>query len=102
MTTDLKRRLQDHNSAISKWTKYRGPWKLVWSQVCSSISEARKLENKLKRQGRGSGFYRMIGLTFPSRLIIRQLRQLPDRGFKSRPPTNQRRWQVARLGQHAD
>ncbi|MBV9877843.1 MAG: GIY-YIG nuclease family protein [Verrucomicrobia bacterium] len=32
MTTDLDRRLVDHNSGISKWTKYRGPWKLVWNQ----------------------------------------------------------------------
>ena len=61
MTTGLEQRIIDHNNGISKWTNYRGPWKLVWSQACASISEARKLENKLKRQGRGSGFYRMIG-----------------------------------------
>ena len=66
MTTDLEQRLQDHNMGISKWTKCRGPWKLVWSLECASISEARKLEDKLKRQGRGNGFYRMIGLTPPS------------------------------------
>jgi len=66
MTTDLQQRLIDHNSGISRWTKYRGPWKLIWSQECATIGEARKLENKLKRQGRGSGFYRMIGLTPPS------------------------------------
>jgi predicted GIY-YIG superfamily endonuclease len=66
MTTDLEERLADHNGGVSKWTKYRGPWKLVWSQPCVSIGEARKLENKLKRQGRGIGFYRMIGLTPPS------------------------------------
>ena len=66
MTTDLQQRLIDHNSGISRWTKYRRPWKLIWSQECATIGEARKLENKLKRQGRGSGFYRMIGLTPPS------------------------------------
>ncbi|MBV9732737.1 MAG: GIY-YIG nuclease family protein [Verrucomicrobia bacterium] len=66
MTTDLVERLVDHNTGVSKWTKYRGPWKLIWSRQCASVSEARKLENKLKRQGRGSGFYRMIGLTPPS------------------------------------
>ena len=63
---DLGQRLRDHNEGVSKWTKYRGPWKLVWSQECPTIGEARKLENKLKSQGRGSGFYRMIGLTPPS------------------------------------
>jgi putative endonuclease len=66
MTTDLEERLLDHSNGVSKWTKYRGPWKLRWSQECESISEARKLENRLKRQGRGSGFYRMIGLPPPS------------------------------------
>jgi predicted GIY-YIG superfamily endonuclease len=66
MTTDLEERLSDHNNGVSKWTKHRGPWSVVWSQQCPTIGEARKLENKLKRQGRGSGFYRMIGLTPPS------------------------------------
>ena len=66
MTTDLEKRLKDHNSGISKWTKHRGPWKLIWSHQCPTIGEARKLENQLKRQGRGSGFYKAIGLTPPS------------------------------------
>jgi putative endonuclease len=65
MTTDLNRRLRDHNSGVSRWTKLRGPWTLIWNQECASIGDARKLENKLKRQGRGSGFYRMIGLPPP-------------------------------------
>ena len=33
MTTDLEERLIDHNTGVSKWTKYYGPWKLVWSQL---------------------------------------------------------------------
>jgi putative endonuclease len=66
MTTDPEQRLSDHNNAVSKWTKHRGPWRIVWLQQCPTIGEARKLENTLKRQGRGNGFYRMIGLTPPS------------------------------------
>ena len=66
MTTDLQLRLIDHNTGVSKSTKYHGPWKLVWSQEYPTIGEARKVENKLKRQGRGTGFYRLIGLTPPS------------------------------------
>jgi putative endonuclease len=66
MTTDLEGRLKDHNSGISRWTKHRGPWKLVWSHECATIGQARKLENQLKRQGRGNGFYNAIGLTPPS------------------------------------
>jgi len=66
MTTDLADRLSDHNNGVSKWTKYRGPWKLIWSQECATISEARRLESRLKRQGRGNGFYKLSGLTPPS------------------------------------
>src|SRR6266446_5002524 len=62
MTTELETRIAGHNSGVSKWTSDRGPWRLVWSQQCPSVGEARKLENKLKRQGRGSGFYRITGL----------------------------------------
>ena len=62
-TTDLDQRLMDHNTGISTWTRYRGPWTLVWHREVSTISEARKLENMLKRQGRGEGFYRITGLS---------------------------------------
>jgi putative endonuclease len=65
-TTDLAQRLIDHNSGVSTWTRHRGPWKLVWHREVADLSEARKLENLLKRQGRGSGFYRMTGLPKPS------------------------------------
>ena len=62
MTTDLDQRVRDHNDGISKWTKHRGPWDLVWSQECATIGEARKLENKIKHQGRGDGFFKLTGL----------------------------------------
>jgi len=47
ITTDLTQRLEDRNGGVSKWTNHRGPWKLIWSQACPSVGEARKLENKL-------------------------------------------------------
>ena len=62
MTTDLDQRVRDHNDGISTWTKNRGPWNLVWSNECTTIGEARKLESKLKRQGRGDGFFKLTGL----------------------------------------
>jgi predicted GIY-YIG superfamily endonuclease len=65
-TTDLPQRLHAHNAGVSTWTRLRGPWSLVWSRECVSLGEARKLENLLKRQGRGAGFYRITGLTKPS------------------------------------
>jgi putative endonuclease len=61
-TADLGRRLQQHNTGVSQWTRDRGPWTLVWQSEAGSLSEARKLELLLKRQKGGSGFYRITGL----------------------------------------
>jgi len=58
---DVSRCLEDHNTGVSKWTKYRGPWRLVWTSGTMPLGEARKLENLLKRQKGGDGFYRMTG-----------------------------------------
>ena len=62
MTTDLDERLEAHNCGKSKWTKSRGPWELVWESECATVSEARRLERKLKRQHGGNGLKRFIGL----------------------------------------
>ena len=59
-------RVQQHNDGISKWTKGKGPWSLQWTSEAMSLSDARKLENRLKRQGRGSGFYTITGLPRPA------------------------------------
>ena len=62
ITDDLTRRLLQHNTGKSKWTKSRGPWRLVWQTSELSYSQARKLENKLKRQKGGDGFYKITQL----------------------------------------
>ena len=63
VTENVNHRLSGHNSGISKWTKGKGPWILVWQRKFSSLSEARKFENLLKRQKGGSGFYNLTGLS---------------------------------------
>ena len=62
VTDDVARRLGDHNSGVSKWTKKFRPWVLAWQQGPMTLSEARKLENWLKRQKGGNGFYTFTGL----------------------------------------
>ena len=56
-TTDVERRLRQHNDPeyqLSKTTKrIEGPWKLIWSEVCSDRSEATLLERKIKKRGIG-------------------------------------------------
>jgi putative endonuclease len=59
-------RLQQHNSGISQWTRHRGPWSLVWTSEPLSLSDARKLENRLKAQKGGAGFWALTGLEPPS------------------------------------
>jgi putative endonuclease len=56
-------RLSQHNVGVSKWTKGKGPWVLRWTSEAMPITDARKLENLLKRQKGGAGFYRLTGLT---------------------------------------
>ena len=55
-------RLVEHNLGVSQWTRHRGPWRLVWQSESLTLSSARKLENFLKRQKGGDGFYRFTGL----------------------------------------
>ena len=60
ITDDVARRIRQHNSGDSKWTKAKGPWKLVWQSDELSLSEARKLENRLKRQKGGHGLFHLV------------------------------------------
>ncbi|MEO0509349.1 MAG: GIY-YIG nuclease family protein [Verrucomicrobiota bacterium] len=78
LSADVVERLHQHNNGESKWTSRYCPWELVWASDELSLSEARKLENKLKRQGRGSGFYSITGL---DRLNLRPL--LEEKGISA-------------------
>jgi len=54
ITTDLDRRLQEHNEGRkgAKATRAGRPWEIVYKTPCGSRSEALKLEARLKRLGR--------------------------------------------------
>jgi predicted GIY-YIG superfamily endonuclease len=41
LSEDVAERLREHNSGISKWTKARGPWALVWTSQPVTLTEAR-------------------------------------------------------------
>ncbi len=62
LSSDVPSRLDQHNHGVSKWTKGKGPWELLWTSEAMSLSNARKLENRLKRQKGGAGFYPITGL----------------------------------------
>ena len=54
-TTDIDRRLQQHNDPeyhLSKTTKrFEGPWKLICSYECLNRGKAMALEKKIKKRG---------------------------------------------------
>jgi len=54
VTTDLKRRIEEHNTSIlgAKYTKGRRPVKLVYSITKKDKSEAQKEECRIKKLSR--------------------------------------------------
>jgi len=49
LSDDVARRVEQHNTGQSRWTKGRGPWTIFWQSDELTLSEARKLENRLKQ-----------------------------------------------------
>ena len=55
VTTDLARRLQQHNGQLAggaRYTQPRRPVALVWSEACNSRSDAQQREHALRRLSR--------------------------------------------------
>jgi len=48
ITQDLMKRIEEHNSGISKATKARVPFKLVYYEFCLNHKDAMKRERYLK------------------------------------------------------
>ncbi len=51
-TSDLKRRLKEHNSGQNRSTKFRRPLKLVYLEGYLSSEDAKKREENLKLRAR--------------------------------------------------
>jgi len=51
-TSDLTQRIGQHNNGVTKSTKNRGPWKLVYHEVFATRSEAMARE-KFFKSGQG-------------------------------------------------
>jgi len=55
-TSDIDRRIKQHNNGESKYTSKRGTWSLVYFEVLNTRSESLKRERFLKKQ-RNIEFY---------------------------------------------
>jgi len=49
-TTDIDRRLTDHNRGKEKFTSTGIPWKLVYKEVFTELLAARQRESYIKKQ----------------------------------------------------
>ena len=60
-STDSKeRRLNEHNRGKNKFTRNRGPWKIVYTEKFSSRKEARRRERKIKSYKGGNEFKKLL------------------------------------------
>jgi len=53
LTDDLKRRIKEHNSGNSTFTRNNGPWELVYYEAFKSEKDAR-IEEKFLKSGKGN------------------------------------------------
>jgi len=60
ISEDIENRLLQHNAGVSKWTAKYGPWTLKWNSYIMSLGDARKAENKMKRQKGGNGLLTLM------------------------------------------
>jgi putative endonuclease len=58
-TSDLDKRIKQHNDGESKYTSKRGPWNLVYFEVLNTRSESLRRERFLKKQ-RNREFYKKL------------------------------------------
>jgi len=54
-TNNLRRRLDEHNTGLSKSTKGRRPFKLVYYETFASKNDAKRREKQMKLNGRAWG-----------------------------------------------
>jgi len=50
-TSDIQKRILEHNSGKSKYTRQSKDWNIIWFSKLDTKSEAMKLENKIKNRG---------------------------------------------------
>ena len=53
MTSNLQKRLYEHNNGLSRYTKKSDDWEIVFYKSFKAKREALIYERKLKRQNRG-------------------------------------------------
>lgn len=62
-TTDLKKRVEEHNNGNTKFTKGHLPWKLIWYSAFKDKQKAKDFELYLKSgSGKAFAYKRLVAL----------------------------------------
>jgi len=61
MTSDLQKRLKQHNAGKTKSTKGKGPWRVVYQEAFENAEEAREREKYFKTAA-GRRFLKRLNL----------------------------------------
>ena len=59
-TNDLERRLSDHNRGKSRSVRNRGPFEIIYKEVCSDEILAKERERQIKSYKGGEAFKKLI------------------------------------------
>jgi putative endonuclease len=60
-TSDIQRRIKEHNAGKSGYTRRGIPWKLVYKEISSTKQSAWIREMEIKRYKSGMQFKKLIG-----------------------------------------
>jgi len=50
-TTNLKKRIEEHNKGLNFSTKSERPWRLIYCEICTNQNDAKRREKYLKSTG---------------------------------------------------
>ncbi|MBI5700354.1 GIY-YIG nuclease family protein [Candidatus Saganbacteria bacterium] len=53
-------RLEEHNRSKGNWTRYKGPWKLVYQESFLTKEEASRREKQIKNYKGGQAFKKLV------------------------------------------
>ena len=59
-TDNIIRRVKEHNLGLSKYTKGKGPWVIIYPDEFKSLSDARKREKQIKSWKKRIAIERLI------------------------------------------
>jgi len=64
-TSDLAKRIKGHNSSKSRWTRKKGPWRLVHKEQYPTKKEAFLREKQIKRYKGGEALQKLLAKGVP-------------------------------------